>query len=274
MRFDTTSSIPVVPIRNTVILPGLVLPIRVGRPKSIPAIRKAQDNGGWIIAVSLKVDDEGKEPTPANLYRVGTLAKLEKVRGSEDQGYQVLVRGDERFRIDSIVEENGMLTAKGEVWKDQSDLDPKVSEALLKSLKATALGILDLLPADTTQLKELVEGIEDLSYLSYLASGNLEIPVPEKQALLEEASLKARVLKLLDLMGHQKESLLVQGEIRDKMSQKMGKMQREAILRQHLDTIREELGEKDESTRNDDYRKKIDDAKMPDEVRKVANEEL
>src|SRR5207248_4561464 len=129
-------------------------------------------------------------------------------------GYQVLVRGEQRFRLNEVTEENGMMLVKGEVWKDKSDLDAQVNEALLKSLKDMAKEILELLPADTAQLKELVAGIEDLSYLSYLAAGNLEVPLEKKQELLEAESLKGRVLSLLDLLQHQKESLEVQSEIR------------------------------------------------------------
>jgi ATP-dependent Lon protease len=274
MPFDTTTFIPLLPIRNAVLVPGVALPIRVGRPKSIAAIQAAKANGNWVVAVTLKVDEEGKDPGPEALYPVGTLAKLEKIRGNGDSGYQVLVRADQRFRIDQAREADGMLQARGETWDDKSDLEPKVYEALLKSLKTMAKEILELLPADTSQLLSLVEGIEDLSYLSFLCAGNLEIPLDKKQALLADESLKTRVLALLELMQQQKSELQVQSEIRDKLSSKMGKLHRDAILRQQLDAIREELGEGDDKSRAESYRKKIEDAGMPEETQKVALDEL
>ena len=133
--------------------------------------------------------------------------------------------------------------------------------------------ILTLLPAETAQLMELVEGIEDLSFLSFLCAANLEIPLKQKQELLQSESLKERVLSLLEFMQGQKDSLKVQSEIRDRLSHKMGKVQREAILRQQLNAIREELGEGDGGAGGDSYSKRIEEAGMPEEVRKIADEE-
>jgi ATP-dependent Lon protease len=266
--------VPVLPIRNAVIFPGTVLPLRVGRTKSVAAVKYAEKHGLPILAVTLKKDDD-KEPTADNMYRYGTLCKIEKIRGNKESGFTVLVRGEHRFHVDNYEDESeGFIGAIGSVSKDASVGESKIEEALLTSLKSMAKEILELLPTDTTQLLELVEGIEDLSYLSYLCAANLELGLPRKQALLESDSLKERVLTLLGEMQSQKDSLKVQSEIRDKLGQKMGKMQRESILRQQLNAIREELGENGESSSTDQYRKKIDEGDMPEEVKKVANEEL
>ena len=183
------------------------------------------------------------------------------------------MRGEGRFRVDELKEEDGFIQAKGEIWKDQHLEDMKVEEALLQSLKTMAKEILTLLPAETAQLTELVEGIEDLSFLSFLCAANLEIPLKQKQELLQSESLKERVLSLLEFMQGQKDSLKVQSEIRDRLSHKMGKVQREAILRQQLNAIREELGEGDGGAGGDSYSKRIEEAGMPEEVRKIADEE-
>lgn len=274
MKTQFDSTYPVLPVRNLTIFPGTAVPVRVGRPKSIRAVADASQQGNWIVVVSTKEVPEDREVAPGDLYHVGTLAKLEKVRGNDQNGYQILVRGDSRFRIESFSENNGMIEAKGNLWKDQNDLDAQVEKALLESLKTMAKEILQLLPAETRQLEELVQGLDDLSYLSYLCAANLEIPIPKKQELLEAQSLKARVLTLLEMMAHQKEALTVQGEIRDKLSTKMGKVQREAILRQHLNAIREELGETEGADSGEQYRSKIDNAQMPEVVKKVALDEL
>src|SRR6476620_2112729 len=91
--------LPVLPIRNSVIFPGAALPLRVGRSKSVAAVQAARMQGNWIVTVSQKEDKENHEPRPDDLYRVGTLCKIEKVKGSAEQGYQVLVRGVSRFRV-------------------------------------------------------------------------------------------------------------------------------------------------------------------------------
>lgn len=287
MEYSTNGYFPVLPIRNTVIFPGVALPLRVGRSKSIAAIQKAQENAkgrgkpqaAWILAVTQKIDPDDREATPDELHRVGTLCKIEKIRGSADEGFQVLVRGVARFRINELKEEKeGYLQALADAWpvhaRDELDSDPKTNEALLTSLKKLSEEILELLPADTEQLLELVKGIDDVIYLTHLCASNLELPLEKKQEVLETVSVKARALMLLDLMQHQKDALQVQSQIRDKLSHRMGKVQRDAILREQLKTIQAELGEGEEGESRDDYRRKIEESGMPEETRKVALEEL
>jgi ATP-dependent Lon protease len=287
MDYPTNRFIPVLPIRNTVIFPGTALPLRVGRAKSIAAIQRASATakaGDWVITVAQKNETDGREPLASDLYRVGTLAKIEKVRGSAEDGFQVLVRGVARFKIEDLVEREGTketgpyIEALGDVWKDYEDADEKTVEALTQSLKVTAKDILNLLPTDTSALIELVEGIEDPILLTHLCASNIEIPLAKKQELLEITSLKTRALSLLGIMQTQKDALQVQSEIREKLTHKMGKGQRDAILREQLRTIREELGELEGGSgapgSKDDYRKKIEDAQMPDDVLKVALDEF
>jgi len=272
-----TPFIPVIAIRNSVVFPGLALPLRVGRNKSIAAVEKSKKNGQWILALSQKEGDTPHEPIASDLARVGTLCKVEKVKGSEEQGFQILIRGVERFRVSELIEKDGFLQATGEEWKDVNDTDPKMGVALLESMKTLSKSILELLPADTAQLNELINGIQDLGYLTHLCAGNIEMPLPKKQELLETVSIKNRVLSLLSLMQNQKDQLEVQEEIRDKLSHKLGKLQRENILREQLRTIREELGD-DDKVATDDYRAKIEKAGMPEgqsnNVKKVALDEL
>ena len=272
---NTYSSFPVLAIRNTVIFPGVALPLRVGRNKSIKAIQRAKDKGHWIVALAQKPGDNESphEPTLSELARVGTLCKIEKIRGTEEQGFQILLRGLSRFRVTDIQETDGYIQVSGEEWTDKKDTDPQTTDALLDSMKTLSKTILDLLPADTEQLSELVKGIQDLGFLTHLCAANLDIPLLKKQELLETPSIKSRVLILLEIMQGLKDQLEVQGEIRDRLSHKLGKVQRENILREQMKTIREELGD-DEGSSGEGLRKKIDDAQMPDDVKKVALDEL
>jgi ATP-dependent Lon protease len=276
MENVTQRFVPVLPIRNTVIFPGMSLPLRVGRQKSMAAVKLASQtakSGDWIVTVAQRTEREG-DPTPGDLFSVGTLAKIEKVRGNAEDGYQIIVRGVARFRIDELVERDGAILALGEEWKDFEDADASTLKALTDSLKRTAQEILDIIPADTTQLAALLAGIEDLALLTHLCAGNSEIPLDKKQELLQTPSLKNRALALLTLMQAQKDQLQIQNEIRDKLSHKLGKVQRDAILREQLRTIKEELGEGDGNGAKDNYREKIESALMPDEVKKVALDEF
>ncbi len=272
---------PVLPLRDAVIFPGMTLPLRVGRPQSVAALHAAKERP-WALVLTQKTDTEGAEPGPDDLYLVGTLVKIEKIRGSEKSGFQVLARGVSRFRVRHLHrivsphagEKGSYLEAEGEAWADDNDVDAKTKEALLESLKSASKQILTLLPADTSQFTELLDGINDLELLTNLVAGNMDLETEQKQELLGTVSVKDRVLKLLDLMVTLKENLEVQSQIREKLTHKLGKNQRENILREQMRQIQEELGEGEGEEPSDDYRKKIDDAGMPEHARKVALEEL
>lgn len=268
------SVFPVLPIRNTVLFPGVTVPLRVGRPRSVAALLKAQERGGWILAITQKNDVTHRDPESGDLYLVGTLCKVERLSGTAESGFQVIARGVARYRVSDWSTEGDAMAATAEELADLNDTDPKTAEALLQSLKTLTGEILSLLPANTEALSELVEGIDDLALLSFLCAANLEIPLPKRQEILENTSLKGRTLALMTLLQAQRDGLQVQSEIRRKLTSKMGKLQREAILREHLKAIKEELGEGDSPTGREDYEKKIEEAGMPEEVRKVAEDEL
>lgn len=272
-------AIPVLPIKGAVILPGTAFPLRIGRAQSVAAIEEAQKTGHLVIAVSQKKAPENQgdahvDPT-LDLYTVGTLSKIEKIRGDAEHGYHIVLRGLSRSRIIEYSEKDGLIFGEAEDWKDELESDSGTYQALLKSIKQLAAEVLGLLPAETRQIAELVDGVTDLSFLVYLCTANLEIELPKKQQILETRGLKDQALILLDHLQKLKGALEVQGEIRDKLSHKIGKLQRDTILREQLKTIREELGDADGGTADKaDYRKKITDAGMPAEVEATALEEF
>jgi ATP-dependent Lon protease len=275
MKNLTNNFIPVLPMRNLLLFPGIASPVRVGRAKSVAAIKKAMENDGQVIAILQKSENTRDDKLiPDELYRVGTLCKIEKTRGDAQKGFQIILRGISRIRITDIIEKDGYIQAEGAEWKDVVDVDDKTKAALLESLKKLSKDILALLPADTEDFSKLIAGIDDISFLSHLSAANIDIELPIKQELLEKVSIKERVLKLLEIMEKYKDTLQVQGEIRNKMTHKLGKSQRDAILREQLRAIHEELGDTDGEGGKDDYKEKIEKAQMPEEVKKVALEEL
>jgi ATP-dependent Lon protease len=284
------NNVPVLPIRNTVVFPGGTLPLRVGRTRSVAAVEAAQARrtGGqdaWILLVpqSKKESDAdrrrpgfGEEgPEIEELHKVGVLANILRLQGSATDGYQIVVRSLTRFRVDEFrYMKSGAIEAVGSVVTDKIDADPETLRALESSVRKFAEEIIDLLPGNTQRLKTLVSEIKDLTALVDLCAGNLDITDAEKLELLEELSLKDRTLKLLDHLQKQKQKLEVQGEIREKLSHKLGKAQRDALLREQIRTIRQELGEEEDENERDDLRKKIEEAGMPDDVKKQALDEL
>lgn len=270
--------LPVLPIRNTVLFPGSAVPIRVGRERSLAAFARAQEPTeakGYVLALTQVDQDLDREPGPADLHRVGTVLQIERARGDKEGGYQLVVRGIKALRVEELeLVDGGYLRARGSVLEQKVDVDLKTQDALLASLKELSLEILKRVPGDTSQLEELVKGIQELDYLANLISSNLDLAVDKKQGLLECVSIKEKALQLLEWMQAQKESLDVQNEIRDKLSNKFAKHQRDSILREQLKTIREELGEGSSEDADDAYRKKIEAAGMPEEAKKVALDEL
>jgi ATP-dependent Lon protease len=233
------------------------------------AIERASKEQNQIILLAQRSEQVETDPKTDELYKIGTLCKIERVLGTSDHGYQVLLRGVARVEVTKFEDLADVLNAEIEEVPDRNDLDEQTSKALLETTKTLAQEILTLIPGDTRQVEHLVDAISELPLLANLCAENLQVPLPKKQSLLEKISLKERVLELLQLMQNQKEFLSLQGEIREKLSSKMGKQQRESILREQLRAIQDELGEGSE-TKDADYQKKIADAQMPEDVRKIA----
>ena len=279
--------LPVLALRNLVLFPGMTVPIRVGRAQSIAAIRSirssvgdglvGQTSGGQLIAVLQKPLDQKEHILPDELHNTGVLCQIERVRGNEKDGFQLIVRGIERVRVALPFEANGVLRAIAEPLATEDDTDAETVRALLDSVKTLAKNILEFLPTGSDQMVTLVDDITDLDFLINIAAANIDIPVDQKQELLEVGPLKARALRLLDLMQHVRDELKVRTEIRDKMTSKLGKNQRDAILREQMRAIQDELSDGEDSgdgKKPEDMRRKIEESGMPDAVRKTALDEL
>lgn len=197
------------------------------------------------------------------------------MKGSDENGYQVVVRGQERIQLvdPRFSEDEKCLVTMTSSLGDINDMNEPTEKVLLQSLKDLSVSILKLLPANTEQLIDLVNGVTDLGYLTHLCAGNIDFELEAKQSLLEMTHLKDRSLKLLALLKDIKEGLEVQIEIRGKLNQKIGQTQRQNILREQMRAIREELGD-GESSVEEKLRKKIEQAGMPEEVLKIAEQEL
>ncbi len=266
-------SLPVLPIIGTVILPNSATPLRIGRNQSIAAVERAQKKDQLILTVLQKDENRENPVQTSNLHNVGTLSKIEKIKGNAKDGYQIFVRGISRFRVEEYFEKDGMISALGEEWDDQPDADSDTLTALLSSLKEMAKKIVQLLPGNTKHIDEVIDSTDDLPLMIYLCAAYLDVDKNKKQEILETSGLKNKVLLLLDLMQKQKDKLEVQSEIQDKLSQKLGQHQREIILREQLKTIREELGEDQEQKSKDDLFEKIENAGLTVEAKKVATDE-
>jgi ATP-dependent Lon protease len=271
--------LPVLPLKNTVIFPGLTQAIKVGRSRSIQALKKAELNGYWIVAVLQKQKNKStneieRDVEPDDIYSMGTLCRIDSMKGNPENGYHLVLQGFSRVQLSETHLQDGFLETDAVPFENEAALPSATTQALLESLKTLAKSILALVPANTDQLAELLDGVQDLSYLTSLCIGNLDVDLLLKQKILETTDLKDRSLMLLNLMQEFRDGLQLQSDIRGKLNQKMGQAQRQIILREQIKAIREELGEGTEASKEDLLRKKIEDSNMPEEARKTAESEL
>lgn len=267
-------AIPVLPLKNTVIYPGITQTLLVGREKSIKALEKAQNNNFWIIAIAQK-DPEQSIRNVDDIHEIGTLSKIESSRRHQDGSYSVVVRGYHRVRIPQFEPESPIFEAYPEQVDDVVDIDPTTQQALAASVKQLSREVLELVPANTDQVLELIQGIEDLSYLVHLCASNADFPLSEKQKLLEMINVRERTMRLLQLMQEFKENLKVQQEIRQRLNTNLGQNQREHILREQLKAIKEELGEDGGSDKlADSLRTKINTIGLSTEAMELAKNQL
>ena len=291
MRFPT-GFVPVLPLRNVVIFPGVSQMISVGRPRSLKALRRAQELSAtestevkgasesplkepvWVLAVAQKNGGQRDDLHVDDLFEIGTLCRVESVRGSPDSGFQIVLRGIGRIRLTGLEERDGYFHSMQEPVDDQIDANESTLRALRDSLKTLSKEILQLIPANTDQVRELVDSVEDLSYLTSLSAANIEMPISVKQELLSEPKIKDRTMRLLQVMQELKENLGIQSEIRSKLSTKIGESHRQNMLREQLKTIREELGEGEDTNLVEGLRERIAKAQLPPDAQKQADTEL
>lgn len=259
-----------------VVYPGQTLPIVIGRSRSRSALEAAvKANSPWLLLVAQKHDLENHEPDIKDLHKVGVLARIDRTEGSATLAYQVVITSVSRFAVENYLDKGDHLEAVGSKLEDVHDVDDTTLKTLTTGVKTLAEEIFSLIPANTERLSAMVRAIEDPVLLSHLVAQNLDVTLSKKQELLETTSLKTRFLMLSEQMAHLREQLKVQREVNQKISSRLGKQQRDAILREQIKTLQQELGDRTPGDReNSDYRIKIENAGMPDDIKDLAFEQL
>lgn len=268
-----TGFIPVLPLKNTVMYPEVNQPLRVGRDRSVKALLHAIEHENWLVLLTQK-DSHKNIDSPQDLYNVGVLVKVDTLRGTKETGFDILVKGIHKIKVSEFSTEQAFFQAKVEALEDINDTDETMNHALLGSLKSLANEVLELLPVDTHEIKNLISNLDDLKQASYLITTHADFKLSDKQQILETDSLKEKVMLVLNLLSNLKVHLKVQADIREKLSSQMGQNQRQLILREQLKAIKNELGEEDSTSIEDFYRKKIDEANMTEEAKKLAEQQL
>jgi len=266
-------AVPIVPVRNMVLFPGIVLPVTIGREGSLAAAQEALRSGrkiGLVLQREAAVDAPGR----ADLHDVGTLATIVRYVSDNENRHHLVCQGESRFRLQDMVREAPYLAATIETLAEEEKPGAEV-EARLQFLKERAIEALELLPQAPAELIQTVRGIDSAGQLVDLIASFMDIKAQEKQEILEAPDLKTRLDLVLKLLSHRVEVLKVTRDISEQTQAALGERQREALLREQMRQIQKELGE-DEDGEDDvaELTKQIDAAGMPDEVRDHAKKEL
>ncbi|MCX8080224.1 MAG: endopeptidase La [Bacteroidia bacterium] len=234
--------LPILPLRNMVLYPGVVLPITVGRDKSINLIREA-NQGTKIIGVVAQRKDSVEDPLMEDLYLTGTVAQIIRVLKMPDGSTNIIIQGKRRFRISEIIQTSPYLKAKVEFVSDlRPPKDDKEFEAILSSIKEVSAEIIKKSPHIPSDAIIALNNMEGRSFIVNFVASNLNCSLEQKQELLEISNLKERSLKLLELLNKELQLLEIKNEIQNKTRQDIDKQQREYFLNQQMKAIQEELG--------------------------------
>ena len=268
-----TDAFILVPVRNTVLFPEVVLPITIGRPASIAAAQQAVREQRQIVVV-LQRNPEVTDPKAADLHEIGVVANVLRYIAASDTEHHLICQGVQRFRISELVDGWPYLVARGLHVPEPTDSGPEV-EARFLNLRAQALEMLELIPQAPPELRNTIAGIRQPGVLADMAAAYLDASPAEKQDILETIDLVPRLDKIIKLTAHRLQVLRLSHEIGAQTQASLSERQRQALLREQLATIQKELGE-DEGGGAEiaEISDTIDKADMPEEVAAQARKEL
>lgn len=273
-REDVPEVLPILPLRNTVLFPGVVIPITAGRDKSIQLIKEA-NLGNKIIGVVAQKNEAIEDPNINDIHKIGTVARILRVLKMPDGNTTVIIQGKKRFEIESFVQEKPYLQAIAkERPEDRSNEKDPEFEAIVDSIKDMAVQIIKENPSIPTEATFAIKNIESNPFLINFVSSNMNLKVDEKQELLQIDNLKERALLTLKKMDIELQRLELRNDIQSKTRSDMDQQQREYYLHQQLKTIQEELGGVSYDEEIDEMREKAKSKKWTDEVKVIFEKEL
>ncbi|GGW94351.1 endopeptidase La [Salegentibacter mishustinae] len=273
-REELPETLPILPLRNTVLFPGVVIPITAGRDTSIKLINEA-NNDSKIIGVVAQKDEEVENPTAKDIYRTGVVARILRVLKMPDGNTTVIIQGKKRFEIDEIVKEEPYLTASiKEVPEARPEIDNKEFPAIIDSIKELALQIIKGSPNIPSEASFAIKNIESSSFLINFVSSNMNLAVEDKQNLLETNDLKERALATLRHMNVEYQKLELKNDIQSKVQSDMSQQQREYFLHQQMKTIQEELGGVSQEDELEEMKQRAKKKKWGEKVQKHFNKEI
>lgn len=267
-------SLPILPVKNTVLFPGVVIPITVGRQKSIKLVKKAY-KGDRKIGVLAQKSDNIDEPSAEDLYNIGTVAQILKMLVLPDGNTTIIIQGKMRFAVEEFLDDEPYLKAKVRTLTENfPDRKKKETKALMSSLKDTASKILDLNPEIPQEAQIALDNIDSPSFLTHFLSSNINADLKDKQQLLEIDEGVQRATLLLEYMHKDIQLLELKNEIQSKVNSDIDQQQRDYFLRQQLKVLQDELGGNTNDQELDTIKKKASKKRWDEATRKHFEKEL
>ena len=265
--------LPILPLRGVVVYPQTAVPLTVGQPRSIKLVDDVVA-GDKLVGLVASVNPELETPGPHDLYRVGTIATVHRLLRAPDGTVRLLVQGMERFRLGDFVEEEPYLKARIELAPESIEAGIEL-DALARNAREQFQQITQMIPSFPEELAASILSVEDALPTAYTIANFQRIDLKDAQEILEIDSVTEKLKKLIGLLVREAEVLTIGQKIQNEARGEIEKVQRDYFLREQMKAIQKELGEKDEqAAETEDFRKKIEDSKMPEEADKQARREL
>src|SRR6056300_1845932 len=265
--------LPLLPLRDVVVYPSMVLPLFVGREKSIDALEHAMQNGKQVLLVAQR-DSNKDDPSEGDLFTVGTVASILQLLKLPDGTIKVLVEGDYRAAVSKVDNQDGFSIGECRELLPK-DIDPEETESLIKTVTELFEKYVNTSKKVPNEVLSSLNGIEEPGRLVDTIAAHLSVPIEEKQALLELSSVSQRSAHLMGLMDAELDLFQVEKRIRGRVKKQMEKSQREYYLNEQMKAIQKELGDLDDApSEMDELQKKVKNAKMPAEAQTKVDAEL
>jgi len=272
-KTDYPTSIPILPLRNTVLFPGVVLPITVGRDKSIKALQHAF-KGNKLIGVVAQKDGSVEDPDLDQIHTTGTIARVVKQLRMPDGSTTVIIQGKRRFAIGEFTSTDPFMQATITLLDDAIGKEDKEFLAIVSTIKDLASNIIKISPNIPQEATIVLKNIDSPVFLMYFVSSNLQIDVAEKQKILEEKNLAARAQMILGHLDNELQMLELKNQIQSKVRNDLEKQQRDYFLNQQLKTIQEELGGNSQDEEVKRLKQKSLEKKWNKNVQEVFDKEI
>ncbi len=273
-ELQVPDTLPILPLRNTVLFPGVVIPISVGREKSLKLVREVYNNKGMLGAAS-QMDLNVEEPHFEDINKIGTVAQIIKILEMPDGTTTVILQGKKRFELEAIISEEPFHVGRIRTIKDQRpEVEDNEYKALVSSVKDIAIKVIKLSPQIPNEASFAIKNIEGSSFLINFISSNSEIKHSQKQRLLEFDNIRDRAMKLLEYLVREVQVLELKDDIQSKVKTDMDQQQREYLLHQQMKTIQDELGGSPNDQDIMELEEKAEDKNWSEEVANTFEKEL